>query len=142
MQTNNLMKKDFLLRLVLATFLLAGLSFTTQFQTLHAQTTASGGVFSLPTENFVGPAVAVSRLENALIPIKNALENATPGNQAYRDLEAKYDLFNGAMNDILGGKGVAQAILDGMILIGTDKYQLSKQTLMQYRTEIINLLRA
>lgn len=136
------MKKHFLLRLALATFLLAGLSLFTHSQTLQAQTTLSGGIFSMPTENFVSPAEALVRLDNALVPIKIALEGAQQGTQAYRDMEAKYDLYNGAINDITGGKGVAQSIYDGMILIGTDKYQLSKQTLLQYRTEIINLLRA
>ncbi len=138
------MKKNLLLRMALAMLLFAGFSF---FNGIQAQVTStligSGGQanYTTPTGNFVTPAVAIQRLDNAIGTIKLTLEGMQPGTPAYRDMEAKYVLYTTVQNDIIAGKGVAQAIQDGIVMISSDQFNLSKQLIGQYRTELINLLR-
>jgi len=144
MQTNNLMKKNLLLRMALAMLLFAGFSFFNGIQAQVTSTLIGGGgaaVYTTPTGNFVAPAVATERLDNAINTIKLSLEGMQPGTPAYTQMEAKYVLFNTVQNDIIAGKGVAQAIQDGITMISADQFNLSKQMIGQYRTELINLLR-
>ena len=139
------MKKNLLLRMAFAMLLFAGLSFFNSIQAQVSSTLIGGGGAagqSTPTENFVAPPVAIERLEAALTSTKVTLESLQPGTPTYAQLEAKALLYNAVLDDIVGGKGVAQAIQDGILLISSDHFNLPKATVTQLRTELINLLRA
>lgn len=138
------MKKNLLLRMAFAMLLFAGLSF---FNSIQAQVTstliggAGAATQTMPTETFVAPQIAVQRLEAALSTMKVTLESMQPGTPSYAQLEAKALLYNRVMDDIIAGKGVAQAIYDGILWVSSDQFNLPKATVAQYRTELINLLR-
>jgi hypothetical protein len=70
------------------------------------------------------------------------LESLQPGTPSYAQLETKALLYNRIMDDIIDGKGVAQAIQDGILWVSSDQFNLPKATVTQYRTELINLLQA
>jgi hypothetical protein len=145
MQTNNLMKKNLLLRMALAMLMFAGLSFFNSMQAQVSSTLIGGGGAAsqtTPTQNFVAPPVAIQRLEAALVTMKVTLESLQPGTPSYAQLETKALLYNRIMDDIIDGKGVAQAIQDGILWVSSDQFNLPKATVTQYRTELINLLQA
>lgn len=135
------MKRTFLFRIAILSFLLAGLpSISSQFQ-LQAQS-LSQDIYSLPTENFVTPAVAIVRLDNALVSIKNQLAPFTEGTPQYNKVYARYVCYNTTKESIEGGKTVAESIVDGMSGVGADQYDLAKNDLPTFRQDLINLLKS
>lgn len=136
------MKKTLLLRVVLAGFLLAGLSLFADFQHLQAQTTLIGDpILGLPTGQFVDDEEAARRVDAGITFIKGQLENTQPGTQAFRNLTAKMAMYEATMNSLQEGKGVPVSIQDGVMAIATDQYGLAKQVLYGYKTELIEILR-
>lgn len=135
------MKKHYLLRMAFAGFLLAGLSLFTQTQTLHAQTQIDQGIFSVPQGQFVSGPDAMVRLEGAMPALKDQVSSNQPGTPIYREVFSKLAMYEKVRDDIGEGKGVAQAIADGVMMISTDEYNITRTALLQHRTAIINLLR-
>ncbi len=138
--------KSILLRIALFGILLVGMSAFSSEGQLKAQTSLSPSVgvdlFSLPVGNFVDATVAKQRLDTKIIALKGQLEHLTEGTPEYRAVWAQYIYYTTILNSVTAGKTIPQSIVDGLTAISTDVFSLSRVTLLQYRTEAINLLKA
>lgn len=135
------MKKN-LLRIALASFLFAGLSFIGADNKLQAQiTTPSGNLFGPASGQFVTSQVALLRLDQAIVPLKNTMEQFSQGGPAYDQAYSKYSYYNAVSNLIIEGKTVAVAIGEGLKNISTDEFHINQKLLGGYKQEIINLLK-
>jgi hypothetical protein len=135
------MKKN-LLRIALASFLFAGLSFVGAGNYLQAQiTTPAGNLFGPASGQFVTSEVALLRLDQAIVPLKNTMEQNSQGGPVYDQAFSKYSYYNAVSNLIIEGKTVAEAIGEGLRKVSTDEYNISQKLLGGYRQELINLLK-
>jgi hypothetical protein len=135
------MKKN-LLRIALASFLFAGLSFIGAGNQLQAQiTTPAGSLFDPAPGQFVSSPVALLRLDQAIVPLKNTMESYSQGGPLYDEAYRKYSYYNAVSNLIIEGKTVSEAIGEGLRKISTDEFNINQKLLGTYRQEIINLLK-
>ncbi len=135
------MKKN-LLRIALISFLFTGLSFVGAGNHLQAQiTTPAGNLFDPAPGQFVSSPVALLRLDQAIVPLKNTMEQNSPGSPAYDQAFRKYSYYNAVSNLIIDGKTVAEAIGEGLQKVSTDEFNISQKLLGTYRQELINLLK-
>lgn len=138
--------KSILLRIALFGFLLVGMSaFSSQGQ-LKAQNVThkviSQDLYSLPTGTFVSSPVAIQRLEAKIGNLKNQLAGLQEGTPPYKAVFAQYTYYNTILSSVTAGKTVPQSIVDGLTAVSADVFELPQSTLLQYRTEAINLLKA
>ena len=137
------MKSIIVLRMAIFSFFLLGLAFLSPADQLKAQTpSTTNPIFSIPQETFVAPAVAIVRLDDAIVPIKEAMNVLPQGSPDYKLAYARYVCYNTTQNAIIGGKTVAESIVDGLKTVSTDEYDLPKQALPNFRTDLINLLKS
>ena len=134
--------KSVILRIALFGFLFAGLSFFNSQDGLKAQTTTNQDVFSQPTGNFVDHGTAEARLETRLVILKTQLQNLTEGTLAYQSVYAQFSFYDTILQSVYEGKTIPQSIVDGLRSAARDEFGLSKSTLLTYRLEAINLLKA
>ena len=134
--------KSVILRIALFGFLFAGLSFFNSQDGLKAQTTTNSDIYSLPTGNFVDHGTAEARLETRLVILKTQLQNLIEGTLAYQALYAQISFYDTILQSVQEGKPVPQSIVDGLRSAARDEFGLSKSTLLTYRLEAINLLKA
>ncbi len=136
------MKKTFL-RIAIFAFLLGGLSFVDATYQVKAQNALSSDLFVEPAGNFVTPAVAQVRLQNAIDNLKLTLSTLVEGTPEYRTVWLRYSYHNLVLNAIVNGKTVPEAIVDGLKeMSATDEFDTGKGVLQQYRTQMISLLKA
>jgi hypothetical protein len=138
--------KSILLRIALFGILLVGMSAFSSEGQLKAQAslspTAGVDLFTLPAGNFVSAPVAQQRLETKIQTLKGLLQGLTEGTPEYRAVWAQYIYYTTILNSVMAGKTIPQSIVDGLTAVSTDVFSLSRVTLLQYRTEAINLLKA
>ena len=139
--------KSILLRIALFGILLVGMSAFSSEGQLKAQTIISPAavsqeLFTLPAGNFVSAPVAQQRLETKIQTLKGLLQGLTEGTPEYRAVWAQYIYYTTILNSVMAGKTIPQSIVDGLTAVSTDVFSLSRVTLLQYRTEAINLLKA
>jgi len=138
--------KSILLRIALFGILLVGMSAFSSEGQLKAQAVVSpsAGVdlFSLPAGNFVDATVAKQRLEAKIVSLKGQLQNLVEGTPEYKAVWAQYTYYNTILGSVVAGKTIPQSIVDGLTAVSTDVFSLSRVTMLQYRTEAINLLKA
>jgi hypothetical protein len=138
------MKSILILRIAFISLFLAGLSLSGSEGKLCAQASLSDNVlYSEPAGPFVSPAVASQRIDDAIAPLKVQMEYLNPGSAEYKEANAKYTYMVAVQNYFLNGKTIPQAIPLGLRDIsGPDAYGLSRNTLLTYKQELINLLKA
>jgi hypothetical protein len=135
------MKKN-LLRIAFAGFLFAGLSIIGAGNQLQAQiTTPAGNLFGPASGQFVSSQVALLRLDQAIVPLKNTMEQYSQGGPVYDQAFSKYSYYNAVSNLIIEGKTVAVAIGEGLKKVSTDEFHISEKLIGGYRQELINLLK-
>jgi len=134
--------KNILLRIALFGFLLAGLSIFSSTGQFNAQTTTHQDLYSLPTGTFVAPPDAKQRLDVKIVNLKTQLLGLTEGTAAYQAVWAQYIYYSTILESVNDGKTVQQSIVDGLRAVSVDAYALPRTTILQYRTEAINLLKA
>jgi hypothetical protein len=134
--------KSILLRIALFGFLLAGMSAFSSVGQLKAQNTVNQDIYSLPTGTFASSGVAKIRLESKIVELKTQLTGLTQGTSQYQAVWGEYSYYNTILNSVNAGKTVPQSIVDGLQAVSTDEFGLSRYTLLQYRTDAVNLLKA
>jgi len=134
--------KNILLRIALFGFLLAGLSAFSSTGQLNAQTTTNQDLYSLPTGTFVSTPLARQLLDTKIVTLKNQLLGLTEGTAAYQEVWVQYNYYSTILTSVNDGKTVQQSIVDGLRAVSVDAYALPRTTILQYRTEAINLLKA
>ena len=139
--------KSILLRIALFGILLVGMSaFSSEgqlkAQTIVSPTAVSQELFTLPAGNFVDATTAKQRLEARIVSLKGQLQNLVEGTPEYKAVWAQYIYYNTILQAVTEGKTIPQSIVDGLTAISTDVFSLSRITMLQYRTEAINLLKA
>ena len=134
--------KSVILRIALFGFLFAGLSFFNSQDGLKAQTTTNQDIYSQPTGNFVSGAVAKSRLEVRIVTLKTQLQQFTEGTPSYQAVFAQYFFYKTILESVEAGKTIPQSIVDGLHAASRDDMGLQKNTVLTYRIEAINLLKA
>lgn len=136
------MKSTLFLRIALLGVFFAGLSFFSPDHQLQAQTTLSDGVFSLPQGAFVDGQVAVQRIDNAIVSVKELMQIYAEGTPVYQAALAKYSCYTTAQASIVAGKGTPESIVDGLLAVsGTESLVQDKSALFSLRQELINLLK-
>jgi len=136
--------KSILLRIALFGILLVGLSVFNSGQLKAQSLSPSVGqdLFTLPAGNFVSAPVALERLDARIVFLKGQLAGLQEGTPQYKAVYAQYIYYNTIRNAVAEGKTIPQSIVEGLTAVSTDVFSLSRETLLQYRTEAINLLKA
>ena len=137
------MKKTFLPHLPVLGLLFAGLFLFGSASTAVAQQTlaSSDPLFSEPKGPFVTVAEAIVKMDIEAGALKTQLSGMTPGTFAYKQMLAKYDYFSAIHDLLVQGKGVAEAIVEGIKKIAADQYGITQENLLAYRQEAITILK-
>ena len=137
------MKRMLVLRIAFLSFFLAGLS-TADFQgQLMAQSGISDNIYDEPQGNFVSPIVASERIDNSVTALKIQMEFLNPNSPEFKAASSKYAYFIFIQDAINNGKTVPQAIVEGLHKISApDAYNVTKNKLVLYKQEAVDLLKA
>jgi len=137
------MKSMLILRIAFMGFFLAGLSFTGSEGQLYAQSGISDNVlFGVPQGAFVSKEVASSRIDDAIAPFKVQMELLDPHSPQYKEANAHYTYMISVQNYFLNGKTVPESIGEGLKDIAApDAFGLSRNTLLTYKQQVVNLLK-
>ena len=99
-------------------------------------------VISIPQGNFTTPDVAQTILDAQLTSLKEQLTQMVPGNAVYTSIELHYVYFQGIDNALKAGSTVQNSIVEGLLPLTTDHYNLSVANLNLLRQTAIDLLKA
>jgi hypothetical protein len=139
------MKKTVLFRIPLLGVIIAGFFLLALTDSLQAQVTAVGPrdqMYDAPAGNFVSPQLAITILTNELNDLKAELNSLTEGTAAYRAVLAKYNYFDAILKNVIEGKTVAESIGEGLKAVNADEYQITIETLLEFKELAIYYLEA
>lgn len=139
------MKKTVLFRIPFLGVIIAGFFLVALTDSLQAQVTTVGPrdqLYDAPVGNFVSPQLAITILNNELADLKEELDNLTEGTAAFRGVLAKYNYFDAILKNVIEGKTVAVSIGEGLKAVSADEYQITIETLLEYKEQAIYFLEA
>lgn len=79
-------------------------------------------LYVAPSGNFVSQQEAETRLKAEMTDIKAAMENQTPGTQAYRENSRKLAYYTSITEYLKSGSGVGDAIASGLGVFASAQY--------------------
>ena len=122
--------------------IMAGLYFVSPAN-VQAQSSLVSNYYFVPDGPYVAPAVAIVRLEEQLVSLKNQLDFYNSSSQEYRIVLAKFNFFSTIHTSLAEGKTVKESIQDGVNAFGSSDMSsdLPKGKKEEYKLEVINLLK-
>jgi hypothetical protein len=139
------MKKTALFKFPFLGVVIAGFFLVAFTNSAHAQVTTVGPkdqLYEVPVEDFVSPQLAITILNQEVAELKEELAGLHEGTAAFRIALSRYTYLNAILDGIIDGKTVAQSIAEGLYAVEADRFQITVATLLEYKNEAIELLKA
>jgi hypothetical protein len=131
-------KKVLMALTVALTFLFAGMD-TAQAQ--QGSNTLVGGPAALPASaNYANSDLAVQILEAKITELIDQLKQLIPGSPVFNALNRQYEFYLSIKESIESGETVPQSIIDGVLLMMSDNFGVTKQQAIQLRDDALVLL--
>jgi hypothetical protein len=129
-------------RPILIGLIMAGFYFVSP-ASMQAQSVLNSNYYLVPDGPYVAPTVAIERLEDQLVSLKNQLNFYNSSSQEYRIVSAKFNFFSTIHQSLVEGKTVKVSIQDGVNAFGSSDLSsgLPKGKKEEFKIEVINLLK-